>query len=82
VDPSSTTNDNVIQKGITFMIPNQRAVTDIQTVTPVLFHELSWNRPCTNFKEVKSAEDDLIGRAMAIRIFFPFGVERNRVPHY
>jgi hypothetical protein len=48
VNPNFTTNDNVTQKGITsFMITIQEAVTDIQTVTPMLFPELFWNLPCT-----------------------------------
>jgi hypothetical protein len=52
VDPSFSTNENVTQKGITcFMIPIQKAVPDIETVTSMLFPELFWNLPYTNFIE-------------------------------
>jgi hypothetical protein len=38
------TNDSATQENITFlMIPAQMAVTDVQTVMPVLFHELFQN---------------------------------------
>jgi hypothetical protein len=43
------------------MILLQKAVTNVLTVMPVLFHKLLWNRQCKNFTEVKSAMDDFVG---------------------
>jgi hypothetical protein len=54
VDLRFITSDNETQKGVTFlMILVEKPIYGFQKVTPILFHELSWNPPCTNFKEVK-----------------------------
>lgn len=56
------TSDNVTQKGVIFLkIPVQKAVTDVQTVISVLFHELFGNTPCSNFTEAKSVKREFIG---------------------
>jgi hypothetical protein len=63
--PHFAISDISTQKGVTFlMILIQKAVGDLQTVTPVLFHELSWNPPYTNFTEAKSVVDDFIDKTM------------------
>jgi hypothetical protein len=46
------------------MIPVQKAVTDVQMVTSMLFCGLIRNRPCTNFVEMKPVVDDFTGRTM------------------
>jgi hypothetical protein len=61
MDSCFLTHDNVTQKGITFlMIPVQKKGTDVQMVMPMLF----WNPPCRQLIDVKSVEDDFIGRTM------------------
>jgi hypothetical protein len=49
------------------------AVTDAQTVTPVLFRELFWSLPCASFTEMKPPEDDFIGRTVTnLQLFCHF----------
>jgi hypothetical protein len=63
VDPRFDTSHSL--KGVTILIiPIEKAARDLQTVTPVLFHELFWNQPCTNITEAKSVMDDFIDRTV------------------
>jgi hypothetical protein len=64
-EPQLISSNTVTWRGvISHMIPVQRAVKDVQMVTPIPFHELFWNPFYTNIMEVKSwgGEDDFIGR--------------------
>jgi hypothetical protein len=65
VDPHFATRNNAIPKVVSFhMIPGQKAITDVQLLTPMLPHEWFWNPPCTNYIEVKSVVDYFTGKTM------------------
>jgi hypothetical protein len=65
VDQHFDTSHSLTLKGVTFLIiPIEKAARNLQTVTPVLFHELLWNQPCTNVTEAKSVADDFIDRTV------------------
>jgi hypothetical protein len=52
--PHIVSSNTVTRKGMIFlMIPFQKAVTAVQMVTPVLFHELFRSPSYTNIMEVK-----------------------------
>jgi hypothetical protein len=54
-------SSNATQKGC--HLP-QKAVTDVQTVMLMLFHNLLWTPHYANFMEVASLVGDFIGRTM------------------
>jgi hypothetical protein len=64
VDPCFVNSDSVTYKGVTFLMIPVRALTPVQSVMPVLFHELFQNTSCTNLLEVKSLVNDFRGRTM------------------
>jgi hypothetical protein len=62
-DSRFVTSDSAKQKDVSFfIIPAQKAVTDVETFTPILFREFSL---CSSFMEVKSVVGDFIRRTVA-----------------
>jgi hypothetical protein len=52
MDPCFITSGLVTQKGITILVMAvQRAITDVQTITCMLFCELFWIPPCIKLYE-------------------------------
>jgi hypothetical protein len=64
VDPCFSNSDSVTYKGVTFLVVPVRAVTPLQRVMPVLFHEMFGNTSCTNLLEVKYLVNYFRGRTM------------------
>jgi hypothetical protein len=59
MDPCFVTSDIATQKDITILvIAVQRAIADVWTVMCMLFCELFWSSPCTDFMKVKSVVHD------------------------
>jgi hypothetical protein len=65
VDSPFDSRDNATQRDITILVLRaQKFVTDIQTVTPLLFRELFQNLSWTDTMEVKSILDNVTGKTI------------------
>jgi len=73
VDPCFTMWQCNTERDPFLIILAEKVVTDVHTVTPMLFHELFWNPTCTEFMEVKSVTEDSIHRTVTnLQLVFHF----------